>query len=152
MPSPPPVPPPGSLGAKAWNVVTKLHVRTYRLSRGRIGATFLGAPTLLLDHVGRKSGQKRTTPLLYLRDGDDLVIVASRGGSAATPAWFHNLQSAPDTTVQAGAERRQVRAHRADPEERARLWPRLVEMYKDFETYQQRTSREIPVIVLRPRG
>lgn len=147
-PALPPVPGPGSLRARAWNVVTRANVAAYRRSSGRLGGRWFGAPVLLLDHVGRRSGQKRTTPLLYLEDGDDLVIVASRGGSAATPAWWLNLRDRPRTTVQVGGERRRVVARRASAEEKARLWPRLVEMYSDFEAYQARTDREIPVIVL----
>jgi F420H(2)-dependent quinone reductase len=105
---------------------------------------------LLVDHVGRRSGQARTTPLLYLANGSDLVIVASRGGSDATPAWWLNLKASPATTVQLGAERRQVIAHQATPEEKAVLWPKLVAMYGDYAAYQQRTTREIPVVILSP--
>ncbi len=122
----------------------------YRRSGGRLGGTLKGAPILLLDHVGRKSGQARTAPVLYLRNGDDLVVVASRGGSDATPAWWLNLQANPTTTVQVGGEHRRVLARQASAEEKAELWPRLVEMYGDFEIYQRRTDREIPVVILSP--
>jgi deazaflavin-dependent oxidoreductase (nitroreductase family) len=105
---------------------------------------------LLLDHVGRKSGVKRTTALLYLVDGDNLVIVASRGGSDAMPAWWLNLQANGNTTVQVGRERRPVLARQATIEEKSDLWPRLVEMYSDYAVYQTRTTREIPVIILSP--
>lgn len=152
MISPPPVPRPGSLPAKAWNVITTLHVRAYRMTGGRVGGRTMGVPTLLLEHVGRRSGRRRTTPLLYIRDGANLVIVASRGGSEATPAWYHNLRANPEVTVQVGSERRRVRARTAPPDERARLWPRVVEAYRDYETYQRRTDREIPVVVLEPAG
>ena len=124
----------------------------YRRSGGRLGNTLKGAPILLLDHVGRKSGQTRTAPVLYLRDGEDLVIVASRGGSDATPAWWLNLQANPATTVQVGSERRLVLARQASAQEKAALWPRLVEMYGDFEIYQRRTEREIPVVILSRPG
>jgi len=103
---------------------------------------------LLLHHVGRRSGQRRVTPLLYLPDGDELVIVASMGGTPKNPAWFHNLEAAPDTEVEVGRERRPVRARVAGPQERAALWPRLVELYPSFATYQARAPREIPVVVL----
>ncbi|GAA1504798.1 nitroreductase family deazaflavin-dependent oxidoreductase [Nocardioides humi] len=137
----------------------KANVAVYRLTNGRIGATWrIGAgwrkpvPVLLLDHVGRRSGRRFTTPLLYLRDGADLVIVASQGGLPKHPQWFHNLVAHPDTTVAVPAERsRAVRARVAGPEERAALWPRLVELYADFESYQSWTDREIPVVVLEPR-
>ena len=150
MPASPPVPPPGTLRLKLTNGLTSANVMLYRRSGGRLGGKLKGAPILLLDHVGRKSGQARTAPLLYLRDGEDIVIVASRGGSDATPAWWLNLQAHPATTVQIGRERRQVLAREASAEEKARLWPRLVEMYGDYEIYQRRTDREIPVVILSP--
>lgn len=130
--------------------MTKAQVAVYRRTGGRIANKIKGAPVLLLDHVGRKSGQARTTPVLYLSDGDDLVIVASRGGSDAMPAWWLNLKASPDTTVTVGRERRRVHAQEASAEEKGRLWPRLLEIFPDFDVYRQRTSREIPVIVLRP--
>ena len=149
----PSVPKPGSVGLRAWNVVTGLNTRAYRLSGGRVGGRWKGRnPILLLEHVGRKSGQTRTTPLVYLEDGDDYVVVASRGGSEDNPAWLHNLRANPHATVQIGAERRAVEARVADAEERARLWPRLVEFNPDYGAYQKRTEREIPVVLLRRTG
>ena len=152
MPTPPPVPPPGSPGARLWNLVTRLHVMLYRLTGGRLGGRIAGAPVLLLDHVGRRSGRRRTTPLLYLEDGEDLVVVGSRGGSDAPPAWWLNLEAAPRTTVELGSERREVVARTASAQERARLWPRVIELYPGYETYQRRTGREIPVVLLSPAG
>jgi deazaflavin-dependent oxidoreductase (nitroreductase family) len=136
----------------AWNGFVDVHTAAYRVTGGRIGGTFRGVQTLLLDHVGRRSGRKRTNPLLYIADGDDLVIVASRGGSHKHPAWWLNLRDSPRTTVQVDSERREVIAHEADDEERARLWPRLVEAWPDYDEYQQRTERRIPVILLSPAG
>jgi deazaflavin-dependent oxidoreductase (nitroreductase family) len=124
----------------------------YRRTAGRMGGKVKGAPVLLLDHVGRKTGTARTTPLLYLEDGSDLVIVGSRGGSDAMPAWFFNLMETPQTTVQVGSDRRSVLARQANHEERERLWPRLVEMYPDYAVYQTRTERGIPVVILSPAG
>lgn len=132
------------------NLFTGATVKAYRLTGGRVGGKMTGAPVLLLDHVGRKSGKHRTTPLIYLAEGDDLAIVASRGGSDATPAWWLNLQASPATTVQVGRERRDVVARQATPEERARLWPGLTAIYPDYDVYETRTEREIPVIVLAP--
>lgn len=126
--------------------------RVYRATKGRVGGRMSGAPVLLLEHVGRKSGTKRTAPLLYLADGDDLVIVASRGGSDAAPGWLYNLRASPETTVQIRGERIPVRAREATAEERERLWPLAVAMYADYETYQQRTSRVIPLLVLERRS
>jgi deazaflavin-dependent oxidoreductase (nitroreductase family) len=150
MPASPPVPPPGTIRAKLVNAFVNANVTLYRRSGGRLGNSMKGAPVLLLDHVGRKSGRARTAPVLYLQNGDDLVIVASRGGSDAMPAWWLNLQARPDTTVQVGAERRRVLAREASPEEKAELWPRLVEMYGDYQVYQRRTERQIPVVILSP--
>lgn len=144
--------------AKGIKYAARTQVWLYRRTNGRIGGKWRvmagfrkPVPVLLLDHVGRKSGTKFTTPLLYLVDGPDLVVVASQGGMAKNPQWFHNLRARPDAQVQVGAELRLVRARVASPDERAALWPRLVELYADFDTYQSWTDREIPVVVLSPR-
>jgi F420H(2)-dependent quinone reductase len=128
------------------------HTAIYRASNGLIGHRFPGAPpTLLLDHVGAKSGTKRTSPLVYTVDGANLVLVASKGGYPKNPGWFHNLVANPDTTVQVGSSRRDVHAHVADAEERARLWPLVLQTYKGYADYQKRAEREIPLVVLEPR-
>ena len=128
------------------------HTAIYRATRGLIGHQIPGVgPHLLLDHVGAKSGRKRTSPLLYIRDGDDLVIVASKGGHPKNPAWYHNLRANPDTEVQVGSERRKVHARVADDDERERLWPKAVAQYGGYHGYQQRTSRKIPLVVLERR-
>jgi deazaflavin-dependent oxidoreductase (nitroreductase family) len=150
MPASPAFPPPRTLRAKLVNVMVNGNVAIYRVSGGRLGNNVKGAPVLLLDHVGRKSGKRRTAPLLHLIDGDDVVIVASRGGSDAMPGWFFNLQANPATTIQIGKERRQVMARQASREEKEALWPRLVEMYPEYAVYQSRTAREIPVVILSP--
>jgi F420H(2)-dependent quinone reductase len=132
-----------------------LHTALYRASGGRLGHTIpgVGGRMLLLDHVGAKSGKKRTSPLLYVRDGHDIVVVASKGGYPRHPAWFHNLKANPDTTVQIGAEQREVRARVATPEERERLWGMAVKAYHGYEDYQVRSKgREIPLVVLEPRS
>jgi deazaflavin-dependent oxidoreductase (nitroreductase family) len=107
---------------------------------------------LLLDHVGARSGTKRTSPLMYVPDGDDIVLIASKGGHPKHPAWFHNLCANPDTTVQVGTERRAVRARVATAAERRRLWPKAVATYGGYAGYQERTGREIPVLILEPRA
>jgi deazaflavin-dependent oxidoreductase (nitroreductase family) len=128
------------------------HTTIYRATRGVIGHRFPGAPpTLLLDHVGARSGTRRTSPLVYARDGEDLVLIASKGGYPKNPAWYHNLVAHPDTTVQVGSQRRSVHARVADPEERTRLWPLVVSVYGGYEAYRRRTEREIPLVVLEPR-
>jgi deazaflavin-dependent oxidoreductase (nitroreductase family) len=151
MATPPPVPPAGSLGARLWNMFTKVHVAVFRATGGRIGSSSGGnGPTLLLNHVGAKSGKRRTTPLLYLADGDDVVLVASRGGSKKNPGWYHNLVANPETTVELRGEKRAVVAREATPEERRRVWPMVIEMYSDYDVYQSRTERKIPVLILAP--
>lgn len=131
----------------------KAHTVAYRATRGLIGHRFPGAPPmLLLDHVGAKSGRRRTSPLVYVREGEALVLVASKGGHPRHPAWFHNLRANPDATVQIGSERRAVTARVAAPEERGRLWPKAVATYGGYHDYQRRTDREIPLVILEPRA
>ena len=145
--------------AKIIKHMARAQVRVFKLTNGWVGSKWrIGAgfrkpvPTLLLDHVGRKSGTRFTTPLLYLEDGPDLVIVASQGGLPKNPQWYPNLVAHPDTTVRVRKQGvRRVRARTATPEERAELWPRLVELYADFAKYAKWTEREIPVVILTPR-
>ena len=128
------------------------HTWIYRLTGGRIGHRLPGLPaTLLLDHVGAKSGTKRTSPLVYVRDGENVVIVASKGGHPKHPAWYHNLRANPDTEVQIGSEHRPVRARVASASERERLWPMAVATYSGYRDYQRRTDRTIPLVILEPR-
>jgi deazaflavin-dependent oxidoreductase (nitroreductase family) len=105
---------------------------------------------LLLDHVGARSGTLRTSPLLYVPDGENLVLVASKGGFPRNPAWFHNLRANPETYVQVGGERRRVRARVASAAERPRLWDLAVAVWPGYEDYRRRTDREIPLVVLEP--
>jgi deazaflavin-dependent oxidoreductase (nitroreductase family) len=146
-------PRPGSPAFKAWTLITGVNTWAYRVSGGRLGGSFDRAPVLLLHHVGRKSGERRVAPLLYLPDGEDLVVVASYGGAPKNPAWFHNVKATPETTVEVGREKRPVLAHVATTEERERLWPALLELYPAYGDYQDRTGgREIPLVVLRTRA
>jgi deazaflavin-dependent oxidoreductase (nitroreductase family) len=147
-----PPPRPGSVGFAAWRQLTKLNNVAFRATGGRLGGSFDGNPVLLLHHVGRRSGEARVTPLIYLPDGEDLIVVGSMGGTPKDPAWVHNLRARPDVEVELGSERRAVHAHIADAGERARLWPLLVERHPAFAAYQERTEREIPVVILASRG
>ena len=144
-----------SVADRSWPLLRRimgLHTIVYRATHGLVGHRVPGGPSmLLLDHVGAKSGVKRTSPLLYLDDGPNLVIIASKGGHPRHPGWFHNLRANPETTVQVGSERRPVRARVATPEERRRLWPRAVKAYGNYAHYQRRTGRQIPVVILEPR-
>jgi F420H(2)-dependent quinone reductase len=105
---------------------------------------------LLLDHVGAKSGKRRYTPLVFARDGQNIVLIASKGGYPKNPSWFYNLEANPDTTVQIGSKRMQVRARVATPEEYDRLWKLAVEVYGGYEDYRRRAERQIPLVVLEP--
>ena len=134
---------------KFWSAI---HEFWYRMTGGLIGGRVGGRPFLLLTTTGRKSGRPRTTPLLYLRDGEDLVVVASFGGNDRHPAWWLNLERNPEAEVQVGNEKKRVRAEKAKAEERSRLWPLLVDLYANYDQYQKGTRREIPVVVLRPQG
>lgn len=106
-------------------------------------------PVLLLTTTGRKTGKRRTTPLLFVREGDDLVVVASNGGMEWFPAWWLNLQQQPAAVIEIGRERRNVTASKADPERRARLWPEFTGPYPGYLRYEARTAREIPLVILR---
>jgi deazaflavin-dependent oxidoreductase (nitroreductase family) len=143
------------LADRSWPVLRRLmggHAAVYRATNGLIGHRFPGSPpVLLVDHVGAKSGTRRTSPLVYAEDGENVILVASKGGYPKNPAWFHNLMANPDTSVQIGSRRRQVHARVADPEERKRLWPKVVEVYSGYDDYQRRTGREIPLVILEPR-
>jgi deazaflavin-dependent oxidoreductase (nitroreductase family) len=138
------------LQTRAFRQVTKLHVAALRFSGGRLGATIRGAPVLILHHRGRRSGDERVCPLLYLPDGERMVIVASKGGSHRHPAWFLNLREMDETEVEVGGETQRVSVRIATAEEREGLWPRVVEIWPDYAAYQRRTEREIPLIVLDP--
>lgn len=138
--------------ATVQKLATKLHTGLYRATRGRVGGKFMGVQMMFLDTTGRSSGRTRTTPLFCLRDGKDFVVVASNGGAPRDPDWWLNLQANPHATVEVDGRRYRVRAEKVSPEEKARLWPKLVEMYGSYEDYQKKTDREIPVIVLRPVG
>jgi deazaflavin-dependent oxidoreductase (nitroreductase family) len=145
----------GSIVNRLWPLLTRLmggHTAVYQRTNGRIGHRHPGIPPmLLLDHVGARSGVKRTSPLVYVHDGDDYVVIASKGGYPKHPAWYHNLMAHPDTTIQVGARHLDVHARVATPEERPRLWARAVETYGGYTSYQQRAGREIPLVVLEPR-
>ena len=137
-------------------LITLLHRWLYRASRGAIGhrVAILNWHSLLLTHTGRKSGRAYTIPLLYLPDGERFVVVGSNAGDAKPPAWWLNLQSAPEARVQVGAHEYAVRARLAAGEERARLWTALVANFSDYARYERnlRGTRELPVVVLERIG
>lgn len=132
---------------KLFSVIHKL---VYRLTGGRIMGSARGVQFLLLTTIGCRTGKERTTPLQYLPDGDNLVVVASNGGAEQDPHWWLNLKRNPRARVQIRDRVMAVTAEKASPEERARLWPLLVQRYPGYEDYQRGIKREIPVVILRP--
>lgn len=160
--SPPPKRPPGldsPLIPKIFKVMSRLNVAVYRATRGRIGGKWRvgsafprGVPVCLLTTTGRKTGQRRTLPLLYLAAGDRVILVASQGGLPKNPGWYHNVTADPHVIVRIRGTARPMLARAADADERAELWPRLVALYADFDRYQSWTQRQIPVVVCEPRS
>ena len=140
-----------SLGVRGLRWTGKLNVPLYRLSGGRIGGRVGRAPVLLLTTTGRKSGQKRTAPVVYLADGENAVVIDTNAGNAKVPAWSLNLQANPEGEVERGRRRYPVRARVAEGEERADLWRRHNEQYAGFDDYDEKLDREPAVIVLEPR-
>ena len=140
------------IGSTFIHYVARLNTWLYRASGGRIFGTWLrGAPIGLLTYRGRKTGGTFTTPLLYLRDGERVLVVGSKGGMSHHPLWYRNLVDNPDCEFEIGIERRPYRARTGTPEEKKAYWPRLVAMYPDYDAYQARTDRDIPVVILEPR-
>lgn len=139
----------------SWPLLGRLmrgHAVVYRATGGRIGERLPGLPpVLLLDHVGARSGRKRTTALIYMPDGDAFVVVGAKGGYPRHPAWVHNLRANPDADVQVGSARIAVRSSEADENERRRLWPRAVAYNPFWGRYQERTERTVPLVILRRR-
>jgi deazaflavin-dependent oxidoreductase (nitroreductase family) len=140
-----------SLPAGTLRALGKLNVPIYRLTRGRVLGKVGRAPVLLLTSTGRRTGQPRTAPVLFLRDGERVIVIGSNAGNTHAPAWSHNLKAHPDAEIEIRGERRPVRARVAVGEERAELWRKMNGQYDGFEDYEQRTSRDIAVFVLEPR-
>ncbi|MFB4297509.1 nitroreductase family deazaflavin-dependent oxidoreductase [Actinomadura sp. NTSP31] len=142
---------------KILKVMSRLNIAAYRATGGRVGGTWRmgsafrkGVPICLVTTKGRKSGKPRTQPLLFMPDGDRVILVASQGGLPKHPLWYLNLSADPRVTVQVRRDARRMLARTASPEERAALWPRLVAVYADFDKYQSWTEREIPVVICEP--
>ncbi len=132
--------------------LSRLHAILYRTTRGRVGTRLVGNDMLLLTTRGRASGTPHTVPLLYLQDGETLVVIASWGGRDYHPDWYLNLIAQPAATVNIGGVSRHVIARTADREERAMWWPRVQQAYRGYKAYQSRTRREIPIVLLEPRA
>ena len=144
------------LADRLWPVLGPLmrgHAAVYRATGGRIGGRIPGVPPmLLLDHIGAKSGTSRTTPLVYMSVDDEFLIVASKGGYPKNPSWLYNLRAHPETTVQVGRERIPVRAREATAAEAKDLWPKAADYNPQWDSYRQRTTREIPLVLLERRS
>ena len=139
-------------GTAFIRVVSKVNAWVFRHSGGRLGAKMIGSKAKigLVTTTGAKTGLPRTVALLYLCDGHDVVVVASKGGMSEHPQWYGNLVKDPKVTVEIGGEPRPMIARTASPEEKARLWPMLLDIYKSYDTYQARTTRDIPVVICSP--
>jgi F420H(2)-dependent quinone reductase len=140
-----------AMGATGLRWTGRLNIPLYRLSGGWIGGHIAKAPVLLLTTTGRKSGQLRTAPVVYLADGENLVVIGSNAGHSRTPAWSLNLKANPEAEVEVGRKRQPVRARVAEGEERADLWRKHNEQYSGFDEYEARTDRDIALFVLEPR-
>ena len=133
-----------------YSLLNEEHVKAYRQTDGRTGYLWNGAPILLLTYTGRRSGQRRTTPLIFGRDGDDYLVVASMGGMPRHPWWYENLEANPEAEVQVKGDHIPVAARTASSDEKPRLWQIMRDIWPNYDVYQSRTDREIPVVVLTP--
>lgn len=157
--SPQPKPPLKPLSARqeriakpVIRVMAALNTWVYRISRGRIAAKWThGEPMLLLTTIGRKSGQGRTVPLVYMSDGARVIVVGSQAGMSSDPHWMANAAANPDVEIEIGTVKRKMRARRGTSEEKAQYWPDLCRMNSDYAAYQSRTTREIPILIMDPR-
>jgi deazaflavin-dependent oxidoreductase (nitroreductase family) len=140
------------LKPRTIRLIGRLHAWLWKLTGGKLGNAFGTAPFMMLTTRGRKTGRERTTPVLYLQDGADLIVVASFGGNDMHPAWYLNLERCPEAEVIINGERRRLLASQVSSEEKKLIWARLVKMYPNFAVYQQRTRREIPLLQLSDRA
>lgn len=124
----------------------------FRANDGKVGGPFDGAPVLLLTSTGAKSGERRTTPVVYQPDGERMVIFASKAGAAENPAWYHNLRANPTATVEVGTDTVEVEAIVTEGDERERLFSKQKQLMPQFADYEQKTTRQIPVVALTPKG
>jgi len=134
-----------------WNEFNRQVIEEFREKDGTVGGAFAGAPMILVNHRGAKSGTAYTTPLVYTRDGTNYVVIASKGGAPEDPQWFRNLRADPDITIEVGATTLPVRARVAEGEERDRLYRAQADLMPNFDEYAKATTRTIPVVVFEPR-
>ena len=134
----------------AMKYFARAHIWVYHRTNGRVGAKLLWFPAALITTTGRRSGQPRTTPMLYLDDGDRVILPASFGGRDTNPAWYLNLESNPEVHVQIGSRHLDLRARDATEDERKVYWPRLIKMYPPYRGYREAADRVIPMVVCEP--
>ena len=127
-------------------------IEEFRANEGKVGGPFDGAPVLLLTSTGAKSGEQRTTPVVYQKDGERMVIFASKAGAPSNPAWYHNLVANPTATVEVGPDTVEVEALVTEGDERERLFSRQKELMPQFAEYEQKTTRQIPVVALQRKS
>lgn len=132
----------------SFNDFNKMVIAEFRANGGQVGGQFANASLLLLSSVGAKSGQTRTNPLAYTRDGDRIIVIASKGGAPTHPDWYHNIKANPTVTVELGSEQFQARASVAEGAERDRLFTQMAAVMPGFADYQRNTERQIPVVIL----
>jgi len=143
---------PPAAQSRAWQVFQASHLALFRASGRRLGTTFGAVHVLFLHHKGAKSGTERISPLLYVEDGENLAVIASKGGHVRHPAWFHNLKAHPEVEVELHGGIRHVHARVAEGEERERIWKKAASVWPDYDAYAHRAPhRQIPVVVLEPR-
>ena len=139
-----------SLQKAVWKGMVAGHVGAYRRTGGKLGGRMRGGEILLLTTRGRRSGRAHTNPLMFVRDGESFVVIASNGGQPRHPAWYWNATSHPEVGIQIGPRRRRAAARTATREERAQLWPEIVARYPGYGKYQTKVTREIPLVYLDP--
>ena len=142
----------GDYRAPDLSLLGEDHIRAYRETNGETGYLWNGATALLLTTTGRKTGQPRTSPLIFAQDGERYIVVASMGGAPMHPAWYLNLEANPHAEIQVKDQHLSVNAHLAEDQERERLWKLVNEQWPNYDVYQSRTERVIPVIVLTPES
>jgi deazaflavin-dependent oxidoreductase (nitroreductase family) len=135
-----------------FRTMSGVHTALYRATKGRVGSRMGGGTIVLLTTTGARSGKHRTAALMSVRDGDDYVVIASNGGLSTHPGWYHNIRANPEARIEDGADTLEVRGRVATADERARLWPGIVERFKNYAGYQRKTTREIPLVILEPVG
>jgi deazaflavin-dependent oxidoreductase (nitroreductase family) len=139
-----------SVATKLARAATGTHAAIYRASKGKVAGSMGGRQISLLTTTGRRSGKQRTTPVMAFPHSGGLVIIASNGGSDRMPSWYYNLTANPTVTVQTGDQVRTMTARTASPDEKARIWPGIVAAASNFGSYQTKTSRDMPVVILTP--